>query len=517
MAAPFLSSLVLVLNFAVLIISSVEAAVIEINPGTTIQNIVSAQPPGTTFLLKAGVHRNQVVTPKDGQIFIGETDASGTLLTTLSGANVLTNFTREGPLWVASNQIQQGQLLATDECMPDAPRCAHPNDLYLNNVPLRHVDSKSAVGAGKFFFDYAADKIYFADDPAGKTVETAVTPRAFEGSALNVSIKHLIVEKYATPSQHAAILSTGRGWIVEDNILRLNHALGLDLSKHSEARRNKIYNNGQMGVGGGGEADDLATGIIFENNELYGNNYARYDASWEGGGLKFTFTDGAILRNNHSHHNNGWGLWTDIDNINTLYEGNLVEHNTDSGIAHEISHNAIIRNNVLRYNGQNDPFYFGAQLLIQNSEDVEVYGNKIVVKPDHGHAISIISQNRGNSEIGRGPYLGRNNYIHDNEITFEGEEGIVGTVCEAGSCGVSPSSFPFLGNRFERNIYHVSSLSSVHWLRDADTDNDYEFTWPGWQALGYDAGSCIDIIPNRLCGSLQDVVAPKAPSRLRLD
>ena len=57
------------------------------------------------------------------------------------------------------------------------------------------------------------------------------------------------------------------------------------------------------------------------------------------------------MRDNHVHHNEGPGLWTDIDNIHTLYEGNLVEHNANVGIFHEISYDAVIRNNIVRDNG----------------------------------------------------------------------------------------------------------------------------------------------------------------------
>ncbi|MFC2090843.1 right-handed parallel beta-helix repeat-containing protein, partial [Bacteroidota bacterium] len=46
--------------------------IIEIEPGETIQQYVDSTPAGTAFLLKAGKHIDQSVTPKNGNIFLGE-------------------------------------------------------------------------------------------------------------------------------------------------------------------------------------------------------------------------------------------------------------------------------------------------------------------------------------------------------------------------------------------------------------------------------------------------------------
>ena len=69
---------------------------------------------------------------------------------------------------------------------------------------------------------------------------------------------------------------------------------------------------------------------------------------WEAGGTKFARTRDLVVRRNFVHHNRGPGLWTDIDNVRTLYEANRVEDNGEAGILHEISYAAVIRNNVVR-------------------------------------------------------------------------------------------------------------------------------------------------------------------------
>lgn len=44
-------------------------------PGESIQSAVDANPPGTTFILKTGIHRQQTIIPQDRQRFIGEPGA----------------------------------------------------------------------------------------------------------------------------------------------------------------------------------------------------------------------------------------------------------------------------------------------------------------------------------------------------------------------------------------------------------------------------------------------------------
>src|SRR5947209_8564205 len=50
---------------------------VDIYPGTSIQAVVDANPAGTVYLLRTGVHRLQTITPKSGDVYRGE---SGTVL-----------------------------------------------------------------------------------------------------------------------------------------------------------------------------------------------------------------------------------------------------------------------------------------------------------------------------------------------------------------------------------------------------------------------------------------------------
>ena len=224
-------------------------------------------------------------------------------------------------------------------------------------------------------------------------METAVTPAAFEPTGDNVTISGLTIEKYANPSQHGVIHCEGRSnWVVTNNDIRSNHGPGMRVGSRAQVRDNLVRNNGQIGIVG------LGSGILIQNNEIAYNNLAHYVGSWEGAGTKFVSTNDLVLRSNFVHHNQGAGLWTDIDNVNTLVENNTVEDNVRFGILHEISYSAVIRNNTVRRNGWGYKDWMeGAGISIGNSANVEVYGNLV---EGNGDGIGGSQQNRGSGAYG---------------------------------------------------------------------------------------------------------------------
>jgi parallel beta-helix repeat protein len=436
----------------------------EILPGQSIQTAVDAAPPGSSFLLKAGVHRLQSVQPKNGDSFVGE---EGTIL---SGARLLTGFTQQGAAWFVGGQTQEGG--AHGECLASAPRCDRREELFVDSVRQRHVGSLSAVGPGSWFFDYGADRIYIGTNPAGHVVETSVTAAAFTGNAANVMIQRLTIEKYASPAQAGAIYGfNGTGWTVRDNLIQLNHGAGVSLGAGMQVLNNRILRQGQLGVGGG----DYFAGIVVDGNEIAFNNEAGFNPEWEAGGTKFWATTNLVARGNNVHHNSGPGLWADNDNVGMLYENNLVEDNGWAGIFHEISYAAVIRNNTVRRNGFSDPrgWFWRAGILVAASPDVEISGN---IVEDNANAIVGIQQNRGTGALG--PRLIRNLWVHDNRVRMQ--EGQTGLVTDTGDMAI----FTSRNNRFDRNAYTLGSNQRYFtWLNGDRTEFE-------WQAYGLDvAGS----------------------------
>lgn len=255
-----------------------------ISPGEDIQASIDKNPEGTTFILKPGVYRCQSLRPMNGNSFIGEPGAI------LSGARVLSLFEQQGQYWVTTQKLTQSAVQGV--CKPDFPGCGFPEDIFIDDAPLRRVTKLDDVGLGKWYFDYNTNRIYLPDNPAGHNVEMSVTRYAFYGSASNVTISGLIVEKYANLAQTGAIHAMkdpgplSQNWVIQQNEIRFNHGAGVRLGHQAHVLQNKIHHNGQIGISGGG------SNVLIEGNEIAFNNYAGYSFSWEAGGTKFSFSDG---------------------------------------------------------------------------------------------------------------------------------------------------------------------------------------------------------------------------------
>jgi len=424
--------------------------------GASIQAIVEKAPPGAIFCIAAGIHRAQLIIPKDRQFFIGQPGA------VLNGAELITDFRRKGDVWVTPTSTPDVRFLGS--CLPARSRCNDPRRFFLDGQPLEPVAERAALRAGSTFSDPATGLTYLADDPRGRTLERTRPRYAFSnGGARGVTIKGLIVEKYATPAQQGAIFGNenprATDWRIEDNEVRFNSGSGIATGDRSIVRRNKVHHNGQLGISPNG-AD-----VMIEDNEIYENNIYGFDAAWEAGGVKAGKIERLTLRGNHVHDNYGSGLWCDIDCRNVLFENNLVERNSDAGIFYEISFDAIIRNNTVRLNGtggggqQGSLWVWGAGIQIAASENVRVYGNKVTVAAGRS---GIVIVDQGRERLGQASgkdartkllYRTARNAVHDNEVVYEGDTGLSGGASDVAASNPNFGIIETGGNQFDRNTY----------------------------------------------------------------
>jgi parallel beta-helix repeat protein len=422
-----------------------DAPSIILRPGMDLKAVVSAAPAGANFVFEPGVYRRQVVVPKDSQVFVAKTGAI------LNGAMLLDKWTRQpdSGFWIARNLPPP--LAPHGVCEKGHSLCVYREDLFVNNVPLQRVVLESELDGTSWLKLGAA--AYIAFDPHGKTIELSVAPFAFTGNAKNVVLQNIVVEKYASSAQQGAIdARDGSGWTLRNVTARWNHGVGLYMNAGIRIIGGASIDNGQMGLGG------VSTGAVVDGIELARNNYAHFSRGWEAGGAKFALSKDLVVRNTCVHDNAGPGLWTDGNNRNVLYEGNKVFDNDGSGIKHEISYDAVIKNNVVARNGRrSDGWLWGSQILIQNSSGVEVYGNVVEVAPTYGNAIGMIYQNRRSERTGA--WRTNNNYVHDNTVVFLGTSRMGGIVADFDKSEFWERN----SNRFDANLYIVPDLNGKYW------------------------------------------------------
>ncbi len=286
---------------------------------------------------------------------------------------------------------------------------------------------------------------------------------AFRSNARDVHIQGIEVTNYGSPEQHGAIEARGDGWVIIGNEVSYNDAVGIRVYDADRAivMDNNVHHNDQTGFGA-----SFTTDSLFENNVIAYNNYNNtFNWGFEAGGTKFWSTTNLVVRGNHSHHNRGPGLWTDHDNVGTVYEGNLVEDNYAAGIFHEISYNATIRNNTLRRNGfGHDAWLWGGGITLASSSGVKIYGNRL---EDNHNGITMTQQNRGGGDLGA--WKTRNNVVTNNTII---DSGISGAAEDIGD-----DTIFYDGNDFQGNTYIGDS--GWEW-------NGGNVGWSTWRSYGLD-------------------------------
>ncbi len=262
-------------------------------------------------------------------------------------------------------------------------------------------------------------------DSADPLVKTCRTDTCYN----HVTIKGLIIEKFATVAQRGAINprysnhtgDTGRHWIVEQNEVRWNHGLGIRTGAHSILKNNQIHNNGNSGA----ETGSYTWAV---GNEFSEHNWAKYMKEWSAGAFKIVGNHYTVIKGNYAGNNNGHGMWTDIYNRHVVYEDNVSVNNNGDGFKHEISYDCAIRRNTGLDNYHRDngnSWRWGSLILVQNSENCDVYDNYVEVGPI-GNGINIIDQTFRNNptplasetdeDVSR--FYGRHNAIHRNRIIY---------------------------------------------------------------------------------------------------
>lgn len=307
---------------------------------------------------------------------------------------------------------------------------------------------------------------WFIGEPGVILTGQGATEYAFRGAkgVRDVHIKGLVIEKYKSPVQMAPIRADGTiGWVIEGNEIRYNAAGGVRIGDKSRVLRNNIHHNHQIGIVGRGDS------VLVEGNEIAYNNYLKEFAfGFELGGAKFVKTRHLVVRGNKVHHNEGNGLWTDMNNIYTIYENNTIEDNSGAGIFHEVSFDAKVRNNITRRNGFARGWVTGAGILISASANVEVYGNQVL---DNKQGIVGIQQRRTINGVSFDKNL-KNLYVHNNTVRLV-QTGVNGVACDTGDLAVWTSR----NNRFQANGYDLSSYAApFRWM----SKNLNKTEWKGY-------------------------------------
>jgi parallel beta-helix repeat protein len=311
----------------------------------------------------------------------------------------------------------------------------------------------------------------------GNSAQYAIYGDSTSHGPSDVTIRGFVIQNFHTPLQAGAIQDyNGPGWTIQNNHITKNAAAGVATGNNVRVLGNLIDHNGQEGFSAHGD------GGLYQDNDIAYNNYnLAVDAGWEAGGGKAFDTRDLTFLSNYVHDNGGNGLWADINNINTTFDGNTVSNNWGAGIYEEISFNATIINNTVTKNGmpssphggnrQGWAWDAGIQLrrsgALSASAPLIISGNIVA---NNYNAISLIESPRSGCTNRTISWYGickvQNVLVKNNWITMS--QGATGAYQD----GDSNDIFTDQNNVFRDNHYCVAS---------ANHPNDgYTYGWFGW-------------------------------------
>lgn len=387
----------------------------ESAPYKTFKFALSKLSNGGTVVAKSGIYREPHFSIDKTNITL---QAAPHAEVWLKGSDVVSGsvWTKEGNLWKTKGRYTNFCHVCTVNSNPaEEGTAAFPEQVFINDKPLKQVASKAEVSAGKFYaedqtpttrtfnsntgkYGYhpgAEDDItyYVGSDPTTGVTEISQRSRAFTAAGAGFNMKGINIAQYA-PVQAWGFTDTSgvsqafvvsKNAVIQDSIFAQSSAIGLHTGEADNlvVKNTKFLDNGANGAGANRTHKATYIGNTFSGSNAAGFKVKKCGAFCTISEIKVTHTKDFTFRNNiidrsesgveESDPNNitkasPIGFWCDEGCIDAKIVGNFFTNN-GTAIFHEVSGPAIIASNIIEGSGTG--------IRISGSNDVKIYNNTI--------------------------------------------------------------------------------------------------------------------------------------------
>ncbi|HEX8815435.1 MAG TPA: hypothetical protein VF753_08040 [Terriglobales bacterium] len=379
----------------------------------------------------------------------------------------------------------------------------------------------TAGEAGRFYFDYSANRIYLSlpndRDPNSATVDLAI-PLSGSGSnpliagagQTNVTLQNLFIEK---TMQYGII--AGTGWNLQNVTVRFAHGIGAyqlqgTIADPATVNETLFTENGQLGLTAG-----QSTNLSITNSEMSWNNIAnfRQTSGQTGSGqcagyhdagafhiyhLQGTATQPAVSINNlWSHNNVADGSWSDGGTQYTQITNSTFNGNERHGYYHEISCQINFSGNTLYGNGYALKNWDlpGGGLNINDSND-GTFESNLIYGNDAGFAVHLTYQTYhpdmlSNACLGAKNDTDTTNALKDNQI-LSNTVYTCAALASVGKAWAMGGTLNSRGNEYQSNNYHLSDSTS-NWFADSNGNQFEPMAWSAWQGGEHDSEGSLSV------------------------
>lgn len=426
----------------------------------------STQATATAYDAKGNALSGRAIAWATGNTAVATVSASG-LVSAVGAGSTTVSATVEGVSGSASLTVTAPSTFAGVTL--------YPGDSLQLEVAASPAGTQFLLKAGTYHRQTITpkDDMSFVGEPGAIMDGDSVTPYAFETLATlsrNVTIKGLVITRYAPPYQRAAIQGdNGTAWLITDNEISYSAYECVHPGPHTQVLRNYVHHCMVGGISG-----FKSDSALIEGNEVAFNGLtmtAENPATAEAAGMKFMNQYGLTIRNNNVHDNMR-GIWIDTGYLGTLIEGDTVVGNMKAGIWIEATYGAVVRNNRAELNGGTTTggWLGHSGIQVTNSPNVEIYGNTVT---NNMNGIGVM-ETSGYPDGPFGPLHVQNLYVHDNVVTMQ--SGTTGVAQNVGDLSV----FTSWNNRFANNSYVLGATAAFAW------NDSTNLTAAQWRAAGQD-------------------------------
>jgi parallel beta-helix repeat protein len=284
--------------------------------------------------------------------------------------------------------------------------------------------------------------------------------RAHNQDIDDVTIRNLVIRNSPRAGIHAFTDHSDR-WLIAYNEI-VGNRLGIRHGDGFLIQHNSIHHNWQYGIGG-----YRSSGSVIQANEFAFNAGRYLEFPGDSATSKWVQTTNTTVRGNYVHDNSWSGIWFDGENTGVLIEDNVVANNGGNGIFHEVSGQAVIRNNTVSGSSERN-------IYISASHDTEVYANTVRGSA-RGIALFQDGARAWESELA-------NNFVHDNTITVPSSGMAVSLTCMNLTSSQCSAYSTGRNNRFAANTYVVPTATGRWWHWNLSSRS-----WDEWHAAGQDS------------------------------
>ncbi|GAA4092970.1 right-handed parallel beta-helix repeat-containing protein [Actinomadura miaoliensis] len=269
---------------------------------------------------------------------------------------------------------------------PGHPMAAHPDQVWIDGVAQRQVESRAKVKSGTFYVDEGARRLYVGTDPRGRAVRASTLAEAITVRGAGSTLRGMGVRRYATSIPQIGMVKVVAPDVTVENVAVTDSATtGLSvLAAHARVRRVTATRNGMLGVHAN-HADDLRLEAV----RAASNNTEHFKPSPVAGGVKITRSRKVALVGGAAVGNRGKGLWLDESVYDITITGNRIARNSDHGISIELSAKAVVADNVVLGNG-------GDGLRLNDSGDAQIWNNTLT---GNGRTVHLVQDRRRATDL----------------------------------------------------------------------------------------------------------------------